>query len=186
MRRARIAAFAGSAALTIGVGMAAASDPATQTVSISVTAAPLTVSVDGDVTFLVQASGDAMAPAYEEDTTITFSNPAGSGVPTAKVTVRRAAGSDGLSDATSGRALRLQLNIQDPGGQFIDATEQSPPTWSEDSAAEFDLATGISSGTSVPARALIWTLDGTTGTVGTSVESTFTFTIAEQDAPDPD
>jgi hypothetical protein len=176
MSRTRLAAALGVAALTLGATAAVAEDPTdTQTVTITVNAAPRSVTVSGNVNFAVDANE---ANIDEEDTGSSLSFAAGD--TSAKILVVRSG--DDLADLTLGLHLQLGGAYDRPTGIF-EGTGGSEWTGTDTTpgAGSATVASVISANTDHPNRTLTWVLTGTAPSTGGDIDSTFTYTITDNE-----
>ncbi len=165
MNRTRLAAAAGVAALTLGATAAAAN---TQTVTITVEAAPRTVTVTGDVNFTVNAN-ETNINETDNDSSLTFTNPEGNSL--AKIEVVRGGGD--LGD------LNLNLSVATAADSEYKVPAQGND-WTGAGVAVESPVTEIEVGANESGRTITWALSGTApGTAG-DIESTFTYTIADE------
>lgn len=186
MPRTRMTAAAAAAALVLGGAIAGADDDtANQTVTVTVTALPLTLSLaDASIGFSVPANTD-LDPGEDDypegavrTSAITFHNPTGSGIPSARITVTPGEELSSLRDG-EGRDLELRLLVADDAG-YTPAADIFWDAFTNTASLPKDLATGISQGDAHENKVLTWSLVSLSGnpadefTVGT-----FTFVIGE-------
>jgi hypothetical protein len=166
MRRTSIVAAASLAALTLSSGIAAAQPTGTQTVTIDVAAAPMSLTVDGESPQFSVVLGATGVDETNSSSTLSFENPA-SQPAAANITVER-------SSAALG-ALVLGVSLADGAGH----TPSAPATWTAADQTAKPLATAIVLGTDASDVILTWTMTGTAHAVATSIVSEFTYTISQ-------
>ena len=180
MRKTRLAAAGAAAAIALGGTVAAASTTGEQTVTITVEAAPLTLSLNAspDVTFTPNVGATDLE--LEDTTTqLTYHNPTGSDTATAKVTVARSG--QGLLDPSlegSGRNLTLTVQVKE---ETVQGTPELKRTWSDDQVTTQDLITEIGRNGSAQTDAEVTVgLAGDAGNAEATVTSTLTYTIVAE------
>jgi hypothetical protein len=180
----RVASAILVALIAFGPSVALGEDrSATQAVTITVSAAPRTVSVLGDAsisvpentsipfsTFGTAFPGNATGGNIDTSTTLSFSNPVGNDA--AKVTVSR------TNTALGSLGLTLRLDPAGASGYSVASIAE----WAATQGAARTLVQNITAGTSVEPLTLAWRVHtlstGDTGTVR-SIVSTATFTIMD-------
>jgi hypothetical protein len=166
MRRTSIVAVAGVAALALSSGIAAAQSTGTQTVTIDVAAAPMSLTLGGESPEFAVVLGATGVDETSSSSTLSFRNPA-SQPAVANITVER-------SSAALG-ALVLGVSLADAAGH----TPSAPATWTAADQTAKPLATAIALGTDASDVVLTWTLTGTAHAVATSIVTEFTYTISQ-------
>lgn len=165
MRRISIVAVAGVAALTLGSGIAAAQPTGTQTVTIDVGAAPMSLTIGGEApTFSVALN--ATANETSSTSTLSFRNPQ-SQVAVANIHVERS--------STALGALILGVTLAGAVGH----TPAAVATWTAVDQTSKPLATAIALGSDVSDAVLTWTLTGTAPAAAATLITDFTYTIAQ-------
>jgi hypothetical protein len=166
MRRTTIAAAGAVAALTIGSGIAAASTPQEQTVTITVQAAPLSVTVTGDVTFTVTA-GQQGVDLFDGSSSISFANPTAN---EAEITVASSVNNVSPFD------ISVTVNSGDGYSRVTGGALWMPTS----NTLSRDLVTTVDVGTDVTNVPLQWALSGNAPSEVGDISATFTYTIAEK------
>jgi len=172
------------ALIALGPSVALGEDrSATQAVTITVSAAPRTVSVLGDASITVPENvtiafttfgddfpGNATVGNVDTSTTLSFSNPVGNDA--AKVTVAR------TNTALGSLGLSVRLDPAGASGYSVASLAE----WAATQGAARNLVQNITAGTSVEPLTLAWRVHTlSTGDTGTarSIVSTATFTIMD-------
>lgn len=165
MKRTTIAA-AGAAILLVGGGIASASTSSDQTVTITVEAAPLSVTVTGDVTFTVTA-GEEAVEKFDSSSSISFANPTAAD---AKITV--------ASSTNNISPFLISVNASSGSGY---TRVNAGALWDiNSSTASRDLVTTVDTGADVSNASLNWVLGGNAPSDAGDIVTTFTYTIAEK------
>ena len=169
MKKTTIAA-AGAAMLLVGSGVAAASTSSDQTVTITVQAAPLSVTVTGNVTFTVTA-GQQGVDLFDGSSSISFSNPTAS---EAEITV--------ASSVNNVSPLLISVNIPSSGdGEGYTRASSEGALWDVNSTTQSrNLVSTVDVGADVSNKTLSWALSGTAPSEVGDISATFTYTIAEK------
>jgi hypothetical protein len=166
MRRTSIVAAAGIAALTLGSGIAAATPTGTQTVTIEVGTAPMSLTVGGEAPSFSVALGATLVDETSSASTLSFRNPQ-SQVAVANISVERS--------STALGALILGVSLADA----VDHTPAVEATWTAADQTSKPLATAIALGTDASDVDLTWTLTGTAPAAAASIVTDFTYTISQ-------
>ncbi len=166
MRRTRLAAAAGVVALTLGATAAAAEGTtAAQDVTITVEAAPRTLSISGGAIVLTVAA-NTNGVDVEGLSSLSYANPAGND--SAKITVAR-------TDNDDLGALDLEVTPSEPSSSAGTAASTSYTGEGTESA---DIITSIDAGSTVTNLQIAFELSGDSAAAGT-IETAFTFTITD-------
>jgi hypothetical protein len=167
MSRTRLAAAAGVAALTLGATAAVADDPtATQEVTITVTAAPRTLTTSGGAVVLTVVENTTGVDT-EGVSTLAYANPTGND--SAKITVARTGGAD-LGD--------LELEVAATGNDNDSDGVAGSTSYTGEATASADLITSIDAGSTVNNNQITFTLTGDSAEAGT-INTNVTFTITD-------
>jgi hypothetical protein len=166
MRRTSIVAAAGVAALTLSSGIAAAQPTGTQTVTIDVGTAPMSLTIGGESPSFWVSLGATGVDETFSGSTLSFRNPS-SQTAVANISVER-------SSAALG-ALILGVTLADAASH----TSAVPATWTAADQTSKSLATAIPLGTDSSDVVLTWTLTGTAPAAAASIVTDFTYTISQ-------
>jgi hypothetical protein len=175
MRRTRLAAAAGVAALTLGATVAVADDTTdTQTVTITVTAAPRSITVGEPAANLTVAVGAAAS----DSTTSPLAYNAGEDA--AKIEVEVVADGNGLVGTELTLAVSAAGMSEDEGTATIANFNKSSNT-----AIPMDLVTGIVADEIVTDKTVTYTLGGTAPSTAGDRTVELKFTITDGPVPTP-